>query len=208
MKSKFIRRTALFTERYRHKSIGYARQGASKKIPIDSQVEELKKAGCVLVFQEPLSKNNKERPYFDLALRTLNEGDEIVLTQLDRGFTNQRQCINTLHYLQKKGIHIRTTDGMVDTRALGKFGPIIFGLLSGLGEIKRQIVIEKTQESVNSRKEKGKSLGGRPKTNKEKEALVIRLRSEGCSYRSIRTQTGLALSTIRRIILEEETIAA
>ena len=32
----------------------------------------------------------------------------------------------------------------------------------------------------------------------------MRLRNEGCSYRSIRTQTGIALSTIRRIILDGE----
>jgi len=208
MKSKFIRQSPLFTKRPHYKSIGYARQSANKKISIDSQVEELKKAGCIVVFQELLSNKNKERPYFDEALRTLNEGDEIVLTQLDRGFTNQKQCIDTLHELQKKGIHIRTTDGIVDTRQLGNLGPIIVGLLSALGEVKRQIIIEKTQESVNNRKEKGKSLGGRPKIKKEKETLVIRLRSEGCSYRSIRTQTGLALSTIRRIIIERETISA
>ena len=208
MNSKFNRQTPLFRKRPRYKSIGYARQSANKKISIDSQVEELKKAGCIVVFQEPLSNKNKERPCFDEALKALNEGDEIVLTQLDRGFTNQKQCIDTLHDLQKKGIHIRTTDGMVDTRQLGNLGPIIVGLLSGLGEVKRQIIIEKTQESVNYRKEKGRSLGGRPKINKEKEALVLRLRSEGYSYRSIRAQTGLALSTIRRIIIEEETITA
>ena len=208
MNSKFNRQTPLFRKRPRYKSIGYARQSANKQISVDSQVEELKKAGCAVVFQEPLTKKNKERPYFDSALRTLNEGDEIVLTQLDRGFTNQRKCIDTLYYLQKRGIHVRTTDGMVDTRQLGNLGPIIAGLLSGLGEVKRQKVIEKTQESINYRKEKGRSLGGRPKINKEKEALVIRLRSEGYSYRSIRAQTGLALSTIRRIIIEEETITA
>ena len=46
----------------------------------------------------------------------------------------------------------------------------------------------------------------RPKTNQAKERLVLRLRDEGCSYRSIREQTGLALSTIRRIIAEQEAV--
>ena len=40
--------------------------------------------------------------------------------------------MNTLHDLQEKGIHVRTTDGMINTRALGKFAPIVIGLLSGL----------------------------------------------------------------------------
>ena len=204
--TKFQREKPLFRDRPQYKSIGYARQSTNKQISIGAQIEELKKAGCLIVFHETVSSANKERPQFEAALEMLEEGDEIVFTKLDRGFRNQRQCINTLHELQEKGIHVKTTDGMIDTRALGKFARIVIGLLSGLGEVERQMVIERTQESINHRKETGGNLGGRPKTNNEKEALVLRLRNEGCSYRSIRKQTGLALSTIRRIIVEQDVV--
>ena len=204
--TKFQREKPLFRDRPQYKSIGYARQSTNKQISIGAQIEELKKAGCLIVFQETVSSANKERPQFEAALEMLEEGDEIVFTKLDRGFRNQRQCINTLHELQEKGIHVKTTDGMIDTRALGKFARIVIGLLSGIGEVERQMVIERTQASINHRKETGGNLGGRPKTNNEKEALVLRLRNEGCSYRSIRKQTGLALSTIRRIIVEQDVV--
>ncbi|EAR18283.1 partial phage integrase [Synechococcus sp. WH 7805] len=49
--------------------------------------------------------------------------------------------------------------------------------------------------------------GEDPNDRKKKERLVLRLREEGCSYRSIREQTGLALSTIRRIIAEQEAVS-
>ena len=206
MEKKFIREKPLFRDRPSYKSIGYARQSSSKGISIGGQVEALKNAGCVVVLQETISGAKKERPQFEAALAMLEEGDEIVFTKLDRGFRNQRQCINTLHDLQEKGVHVRTTDGMINTRALGKFAPIVIGLLSGLGEVERQMVIERTQESINHRRETGGNLGGRPKTNNAKEGLVLRLREEGCSYRSIRKQTGLALSTIRRIIVEQDAV--
>ena len=206
MGKKFTREKPLFRDRPTYKSIGYARQSTSKQISIDAQVEELKKAGCIVVFQETVSSADKTRPQFELALRILEKGDEIVFTKLFRGFRNQRQCINTLHELQKKGIHVRKTEGMLNTRAFGKLAPIVIGLLSGLGEVERQMVIERTQESINHRREIGGNLGGRPKTNNEKEVLVLRLRNEGCSYRSIRKQTGLALSTIRRIIVEKDKV--
>ena len=204
--TKFQREKPLFRDRPEYKSIGYARQSTNKQISIGAQVEELKKAGCLVVFQETVSSTNKERAQFEAALEMLEEGDELCLTKLDRGFRNQRQCINTLHDLQERGIHVRTTDGIINTRALGKFAPIVIGLLFGLGEVERQMVIERTQESINHRRETGGNLGGRPKTNNEKEALVLRLREEGCSYRSIRKQTGLALSTIRRIIVEQDVV--
>ena len=206
MEKKFTREKPLFRDKPNYKSIGYARQSANKQISISAQVEELKNNGCFVVFEETVSNANKERPEFESALGSLEEGDEIVFTKLDRGFRNQRQCIQILQDLQKKGIHVRTTDKMIDTRALGKLAPIVIGLLSGLGEVERQMVIERTQESINQRRETGGNLGGRPKTNNEKESLVLRLRKEGCSYRSIRKQTGLALSTIRRIIVEQDVV--
>jgi len=61
---------------------------------------------------------------------------------------------------------------------------------------------ERKKEQLLRRKLSGNNLGGRPKISPLKESLVIRLRNEGYSYRSIRTQTGIALSTIRRVILE------
>ena len=206
MEKKFSRQKPLFTDRPEYKSIGYARQSTNKQISIGAQVDELKNAGCVVVFEEMVSSANKDRPQFEAALGILEEGDEIVFTKLDRGFRNQRQCINTLHDLQEKNIHVRTTDGMINTRALGKFAPIVIGLLRGLGQVERQMAIERSQESINHRRETGGNLGGRPKTNNEKEGLVLRLRKEGCSYRLIRKQTGLALSTIRRIIVEQDLI--
>jgi len=65
---------------------------------------------------------------------------------------------------------------MINTRALEKFAPILIGLLTGIGEIERQMVIERTQEYINYRKEKGGKIGGRPKTNTEKEVLFLRVR--------------------------------
>ena len=132
--AKFQREKPLFRDLPEYKCIGYARQSTNKQISIGAQVEELKKAGCVVVFQETVSSADKSRPQFEAALGTLGEGDEIVFTKLDRGFMNQRQCINTLHDLQERGIHVRTTDGMINTRALGKFAPIVILSLIHISE--------------------------------------------------------------------------
>ena len=101
MKRKFNRQTQLFSERPKFKSIGYARESSNTQVSIGNQIEELKNEGCCIVFQETIN-TNKKRPQFEEALGTLEKGDEIVFTKLDRGFKNQRQCINTLYDLQKK----------------------------------------------------------------------------------------------------------
>jgi hypothetical protein len=158
------------------------------------------------VFKETVSTRTaeKDRPQLQAALGALVEGDELVVMKLDRLGRDQRSVINRLHDLQERGIHIRTLDNLVNTRALGKLAPVLIGLLTGLAEVERALIRERTLESIQHRKATGGSVGGRPKTNQAKERLVLRLRDEGCSYRSIREQTGLALSTIRRIISEQE----
>lgn len=185
------------------RSIGYARVSTSHQ-SVDAQVSLLKAEGCSVVFHEVVSTRIKEgdRPQLQAALNALVEGDELVVAKLDRLGRDQRSVINRLHDLQERGIHIRTLDGLVNTRGLGKFAPILIGLLSGLAEVERSLIQERTLESIQHRRETGGNLGGRPKTNQAKEKLVLRLREEGCSYRSIREQTGLGLSTIRRIILD------
>ena len=76
--------------------------------------------------------------------------------------------------------------------------------MRGLSEVERSLIQERTRESVEHRRQTGGNLGGRPKTSDKKQSLVLRLRKEGESYRSIREQTGLALATITRIVKEQE----
>ncbi len=82
---------------------------------------------------------------------------------------------------------------------LGMFAPVLIDLLLGLAEVKA-LIQERTRESVQYRRATGGNLGGRPKTSDKKEKLVLRLREEGDSLRTIRDQTGLAVATIRKII--------
>ena len=98
--TKFQRKKPLLRDKPKYKCIGYARQSTNKQISIGAQVEELKKVGCLVVFQEMVSSANKERSQFEAALEIIEEGDELCLTKLDIGFRNQRQCINILHDLQ------------------------------------------------------------------------------------------------------------
>ena len=190
------------------RSVGYARCSTTHQ-STDAQVASLKEAGCVVVFEETISSTvqEKDRPQLQAALNALVEGDELVVSKLDRLGRTQVEVVNRLHQLQEQGIHVRTLDGLVNTKGLGKFAPVLIGLLSGLAEVERSLIQERTKESIAHRRATGGHVGGRPKTNQAKERLVLRLRDEGSSYRSIREQTGLALSTIRRIIAEQEAMA-
>ena len=192
-----------------NKIIGYSRKSTLQQTN-EPDVAALKEAGCELVFEETISsrKAEKERPQLQAALNALRTGDELVIAKLDRLGRSQVEVVNRLHELQVQGINVRSLDGLVNTKGLGQFAPILIGLLSGLAEVERSLIQERTRESVEYRRATGGNLGGRPKTPPKKEKLVMRLREEGESLRGIREQTGLAVETIRKIIERNKEVAA
>ena len=190
-----------------NKSIGYSRKSTSTQTNAPD-VEALKQAGCDQVFEENVStrKAEKDRPELMKCLASLRKGDTLKLTSLSRLGRTQREVINRLHELQAEEINVITLDGLINTEALGKFAPVLIGLLTGLNEVERELTQERTIASVEYRRKTGGNLGGRPKTSAKKEKLVLRLREEGESLRSIQDQTGVAVATIRRIIQDAEQI--
>ena len=158
-----------------NKVIGYARisSGTGTQI-LDPQVEKLKESGCDQIFSETIStrKAEQERPELMKCLASLRKGDTLKISTLSRLGRTQREVINRLNDLQAEGINLVTLDGLVNTEALGKFAPVLIGLLTGLNQVERELTQERTLQSVEYRRRTGGDLGGRPKTSNKKEKLV------------------------------------
>ena len=101
-------------------------------------------------------------------------------------------------------VRLRTMSGFLADKDSSLINSSIFNMLYELDNLEDNYLLERKKEHRIRRKISGNNLGGRPKISPLKESLVLRLRNEGYSYRAIRTQTGIALSTIRRIILDGE----
>lgn len=184
-------------------SIGYARVSTGQQ-STDTQVGALKDAGCTAVYNEVISSRTpaEQRHQLQACLATLEPGDELVVTKLDRLGRTQVEVINRLHDLQQRGIHVRTLDGLINTKALGKMAPLVVGLLTGLSEVERELTRERTRESVEHRRQVGGNLGGRPPLPKVKREHILRLRSEGYSIRNIAEMTGVSSSAVHKICKE------
>jgi len=189
--------------------IGYARCSTASQ-STDAQVAELKAAGCDRIFHEKVSSRVPEEKRIQLhaALAVLEKGDCFCISKLDRCGRTMVEVINRLHDLQSRGIYVRTLDGLLDTRALGKMAPLVIGLLTGLAEVERSMIVERTLESVEHRRRTGGDLGGRPGLEQVKKENILKLREEGHSLRKIRTLTGVSLSAVQRTCKESERLDA
>jgi len=202
---KFKRKRILLSEKNKNsKAIGYARATHNEFEYLEEQIKNLKEEGCSVVFSEFISLDEGIKPQLNKAINCLSQGDELIITQLDRAFKNKKECMVSINKLINNDIKFRTLTGFCAANESSKTNSSIFKILYELDNLEDKSLGEIKKEKLLRRKLSGNNLGGRPKISTLKESLVIRLRNEGYSYRSIRSQTGIALSTIRRIILEGE----
>ncbi len=200
---KFKRKRILLSEKNKNcQAIGYARASNNEYEYLEEQIKILKEEGCRLVFSELISLDEEIKPQLNKAINYLSKGDQLIITQLDRAFKNKKECLRTINKLINKDIKLRTLTGFFAVNESTKENSSIFQILYELENLEDKYLGERKKEQLLRRKLSGNNLGGRPKISPLKESLVIRLRNEGYSYRSIRSQTGIALSTIRRVILE------
>ena len=202
---KFYRKKLLISEKNKIRtSVGYARAIDGEVDYLNKQIQYLKNYGCKIIFSEIVSLNNEYKPELKKAFESLSRGDQFVLYKLDRAFKSKDECIKIINQLLDNGINLKTLSGSLETNISNELLRPIFKVLYELNNLEFDYLSEKKVETLQNRKIAGGNLGGRPKISPLKEDLVIRLRNDGFSYRSIRAQTGIALSTIRRILVEYE----
>lgn len=184
--------------------IGYARLSAARQDEA-AQMAALQEAGCSQVFHERVSTRvaDQDRTQLQACLAELQPGDELVVAKLDRLGRTQVEVIVRLNDLQQQGVHVRTLDGLINTRAMGRMAPLVVGLLTGLAEVERELIRERTLESIEHRRATGGDLGGRRRSyTPEQAALAHQLREAGDSYRTVAKKLGLSLATVQRILAE------
>ena len=204
MKNKFIRKKLLSEKKSDKKLIGYARAIDNEIDYLNKQIYDLNNYGCNLIFSEIISASAEIKPELQNAFNSLSPGDILIVDKLDRAFYSRNDCLNGLNILLQKGINIKILSSNFSSSERYEPFILLLKVLLELENLEKEISDEKKREMLKNRKVIGLNLGGRPKISKIKETLVLRLRNEGYSYRTIRSQTGVALSTIRRIILDSE----
>tara|TARA_Y100000589_G_scaffold174153_1_gene165289 strand:- start:247 stop:870 length:624 start_codon:yes stop_codon:yes gene_type:complete len=204
LKNQFVRKKLLSEKKSNRKLIGYARAIEAEINYLNKQIYDLKHSGCNLIFSEILSVTADKKSELQNAFRALSQGDILVIDKLDRAFYSKSECITRLNELFNKGIDLRILSSNFSSSEKYENFASVFKVLLELENLEKDISAEKKREMLKNRRIMGLNLGGRPKISQLKESLVLRLRSEGYSYRAISSQTGVALSTIRRVILDSE----
>jgi putative DNA-invertase from lambdoid prophage Rac len=115
-----------------------------------------------------------ERPGFGQLLNTLESGDVLVVTKLDRLGRNAMDVRATVEGLTGLGVrvHCLALGGVDLTSPAGK---MTMGVIAAVAEFERDLLIERTQSGLAGARSEGKALG-RPRAVSEDATKDVRQR--------------------------------
>ena len=176
---------------------GYARVSTDGQ-SVDAQVRQLTEARCQKVFREVASGAQTDRAQLRRLLDTLNPGDVVTVTRLDRLARSSRDLLNTLATITGRQAGFRSLgDTWADTTTA--HGRLMLTVLGGLAEFERDLIRARTSEGRECAKARGVKLGRRPKLTAHQQKEAIKRRQRGETLTDIARSYNVSHSTISRL---------
>lgn len=138
--------------------IGYSRISTDKQV-LDSQLDELKKAGCKKIFTDIISGSKKEREGLKELLEYARAGDIIVVYRLDRLGRSLKDLIHIMNQFEERKLGFKSLTEHIDTTT--PIGKLVFQISGAFAEFERNIIRQRTQIGLKAARARGR-LGGRP----------------------------------------------
>src|SRR4051812_18161507 len=176
--------------------LGYARVSDSSQNH-DLQMDALRAAGCERIWVETASGARADRTELAKLLEQARAGDTIACWRLDRIGRSLRHLTEMAEQLERRGIALRSLTESIDTSTPS--GRFLFNILGALGQMEREIIVERTKAGLRASRLRGR-VGGRPRALDQTKLRVAQaLVADGnLSMAGIARQVGCAPSTLYR----------
>lgn len=184
-------------EKTGHK-IGYARV-STKEQNLDLQLDALKRAGCLEVYQEKISSRKAQRPELEHALKALRAGDTLVIWKLDRLGRSLSELIKIVADLKDRNIFLESISDKLDTESA--MGKLFFQFMAMMAEYERNVIQERTIDGLTAARARGRKGGRPPKlTPKEYREIAALLKSPEVHVQDIAKRYGVSRQTLYKNI--------
>ena len=111
---------------------------------LDVQEKQLTEAGAEKVYYESFTGTSKHRPQLDSLLASIQVGDTLMVTKLDRIARSTRDGLDIIDSLLSKGVNINILNmGKFDNSPTGKLMRTIF---LAFADFERDMIITRTAE--------------------------------------------------------------
>ncbi|WJH42124.1 recombinase family protein [Aliirhizobium terrae] len=174
--------------------IGYARVSSIDQ-DLQAQHDRLQREGCEIIRSEKVSGGSREgRAELATVIEFVRQGDEVVVTRLDRFGRDTRDVLNIIHECQERGAFVTILDPHVSTR--GEMGHVIITVLGMVAQMERRFIKERQREGISRAKAAGIYKGGKIRIDHEK---IRDLSASGVSVTNIAREVGCSRMQVYRV---------
>jgi DNA invertase Pin-like site-specific DNA recombinase len=151
--------------------IGYARVSTEDQATF-SQLDELKAAGCAVIFEEKASGASRARPELAKAVARVQRGDILVVARIDRLARSLSHLLDVIERVEAVGAHFKSLRDPIDTSTpQGKFALQVLGAAA---ELERALIRERTKAGLRAAKARGR-VGGNPALKRRDPEAITQL---------------------------------
>jgi DNA invertase Pin-like site-specific DNA recombinase len=131
-------------------------------------------------------------------MASLEAGDVLLVTKLDRLARSTRDLLNTLAAITENGASFKSLgDPWPDTTTA--HGKLMVTILGGLAEFERHLIVSRTDEGRQRAKARGVKFGRRPKLTKHQREEALLRKRDGETLTEIAKTYNVSHMTISRL---------
>lgn len=176
---------------------GYARVSTDGQT-LDAQREALAAAGAAKVYQEKVSGAAIDRRELGRLLVSLEAGDTLLVTRLDRLARSTLELLRILERVAEAGAGFRSlADTWADTTT--PQGRLVLTIMGGFAQFERDLIKARTGEGRARAKARGVKLGRRFKLSHHQRQEALQRRAQGEALADIARSYNVSHSTISRL---------
>ena len=176
--------------------IGYARVSSTGQ-SLDVQLAKLQH--CDKLFSEKKSAiSTNGRTALKDCLNYLREGDQLIITRLDRLARSVLDLTQITHELQQLNIYLVVIDQSIDTST--PTGKLLFNLLGAIAEFETELRKERQADGVSKALDKGVKFGARAKLTEQQVEQMKLDRDTGVTIKNLCGKYGISRASVYRLL--------
>ena len=171
----------------------------------ERQIRSLKDAGCEQIVGDFITgtSNYGDRKELSGLLSIIQQGDLLILDELNRLGRTMVTMLVEVNKLLEKGVKIRTLDGRLDTTVMPEeIIRLIVGVMGYAAEMELKNIKRRTAEGRKVALSRGVKMGRKRSFTQHQEEEIKSMRKSERGYGSIAKSLGMSKSTVQRFCVK------
>src|SRR5258708_37504215 len=177
--------------------IGYARVSTVGQT-LDSQLEQLRGAGCTKIYREKVTGARADRRQLLDMAKPLAPGDVVTVTRIDRLARSTFDLFAIVKEIVDAKAQFRSlAEPWADTGT--STGRLMIAVLGGLADVERDLIRTRTAEGRSRAQKRGPHMGRPPRLTGAQKTDARRPPGQGATPAELARSYGVGKSTISRL---------